>query len=194
MQVRVLIISCAYSGKTHAITARITHLILNRVAQPSSIIALTFTTKSSQELRHRITNFLGELHEMQSIGTFHAYCLHLLKTPSEYLTAPSFSILDEKDQQKIITNIIKRNGLSKQIAAKQVFHQIPLINSQSISPGEKKQRITLTNRPKQKSKISKNSYKELSTLKRFAQASQKHSLMKSLYCKRKYKNPKTDDI
>ncbi|HML19165.1 MAG TPA: UvrD-helicase domain-containing protein, partial [Candidatus Dependentiae bacterium] len=132
----VLVVAGAGSGKTRVITARIANLILNENAIPTSIIALTFTNKAAQEMQHRITHFLGKLPEMPFIGTFHSYCLRFLKTHQEHLTIPFFSILDEDDQQKIISGIIKRNGLSKKVTAKQVSYQISLIKNQSINPEE----------------------------------------------------------
>jgi DNA helicase-2/ATP-dependent DNA helicase PcrA len=130
----ILVIAGAGSGKTRVITARIANLILHEGTIPSSIIALTFTNKAAQEMQHRITNFLGKLPEMPFIGTFHSYCLRFLKTHQEHLTIPFFSILDEDDQQKIITGIIKRNGLSKKVTPKQISYQISLIKNQSINP------------------------------------------------------------
>lgn len=132
----VLVVAGAGSGKTRVITARIANLILNQGAIPSGIIALTFTNKAAQEMRHRITNFLGKLPEMPFIGTFHSYCLRFLKTHQEHLAIPFFSILDEDDQQKIINGVIKRNGLSKKVTAKQISYQISLIKNQSINPEE----------------------------------------------------------
>ena len=132
----LLVVAGAGSGKTRVITARIANLILNQAAVPSTIIALTFTNKAAQEMRNRITGFLGKLPEMPFIGTFHSYCLRFLKTHQEYLTSPFFSILDEDDQQKILAGIIKKNGLSKKVTAKQLSYHISLIKNQSLNPEE----------------------------------------------------------
>lgn len=130
----LLVVAGAGSGKTRVITARIAHLILNEQAAPSAIVALTFTNKAAQEMQHRITHFMGKIPEKPFIGTFHSFCLKFLKSHQTFLDTPFFTILDEDDQQKILTAIIKRNGLTKKVTAKQLSYHISLIKNQSINP------------------------------------------------------------
>lgn len=130
----LLVVAGAGSGKTRVITSRIAHLILNQQALPSSIVALTFTNKAAQEMQHRIKNFLGNSTEIPFIGTFHSYCLKFLKKNQGLLETPFFSILDEDDQQKILSGIIKRNALSKRVTVKQLSYQISLLKNQSVNP------------------------------------------------------------
>ena len=132
----LLVVAGAGSGKTRVITARISHLILNEHTVPTSIVALTFTNKAAQEMQHRISQFLGKIPETPFIGTFHSFCLRFLKNHQEFLETPFFSILDEDDQQKLLTGIIKRNGLHKKVTAKQLSYHISLIKNQSINPEE----------------------------------------------------------
>lgn len=130
----LLIIAGAGSGKTRVITTRIVHLILNEQISPHSIVALTFTNKAANEMKERITQFLGDAYEIPFIGTFHAYCLRLLKQNTHLLSYPFISILDEDDQHKIIQNIINRTGITKKITAKQIGYQISTIKNQSLNP------------------------------------------------------------
>ncbi len=120
----LLVIAGAGSGKTRVITARITNLILEKGAHPHSIVALTFTNKAAGEMRERIFKFLGTQKEMPFVGTFHAYCLQLLRTNPQLLPFPHFSILDADDQQSIIKNLIKKFNLEKQVNASQLGFQI----------------------------------------------------------------------
>jgi len=130
----LLIVAGAGSGKTRVITTRITHLILNQNAFPSSIVALTFTNKAAMEMKERIEHFLDRSHDLPFVGTFHSFCLRLLKKNSELLENPFFSILDEDDQHKILQDIISRSGLNKKITAKQLSYQISQIKNQTIDP------------------------------------------------------------
>ncbi len=130
----VLVIAGAGSGKTRVITARIAHLILERNAQPSSIIALTFTNKAANEMKERIAKFLDHAQELPFVGTFHSYCVRILKQNQELLENPFFSILDEDDQKKMITGILQRNNLEKQISARNAAYTISQIKNKLHNP------------------------------------------------------------
>ncbi len=126
------VIAGAGSGKTRVITARIVYLITHKKALPASIVALTFTNKAANEMKERIADMLGSDQELPFVGTFHAYCLRLLKQNAEYVDAPFFSILDADDQQKLIGAIIQRNSLQKRVTARSVSYQISQIKNQHI--------------------------------------------------------------
>ena len=128
----LLVIAGAGSGKTRVITSRITNLILNEDILPSAIVALTFTNKAANEMKKRITTFLGDNKQLPFIGTFHAYCLQILKRYPELIDMPFFSILDEDDQQRLLHNIIQRNNLSKKVTAKQLRYQISQIKNNAV--------------------------------------------------------------
>ncbi len=132
----ILVIAGAGSGKTRVITARITHLIINNHVLPSSITALTFTNKAANEMKKRIASFLGNHHELPFIGTFHSYCVRLLKQNQERLVTPFFSIMDQDDQHKMIKNILQRCGLHKQIAPKTAAYQISQMKNHTADPGQ----------------------------------------------------------
>lgn len=128
----LLVVAGAGSGKTRVITARIANLILNNGVLPEEIVALTFTNKAAREMRERIESFLGNARHVPFIGTFHSYCLRLLKINNHLLDVPFISILDEDDQHKILQGIISRNGLNKKVTAKQLAYQISQIKNQSL--------------------------------------------------------------
>src|SRR5581483_4898277 len=120
----VLVVAGAGSGKTRVITARITHLIINKLLPGSSIIALTFTNKAANEMKERIASFLGSHADLPFVGTFHAYCVQILKKYNAHLRTPFTAILDSDDQQKMILAILNRSGLQKQFTPKSVAHYI----------------------------------------------------------------------
>jgi DNA helicase-2/ATP-dependent DNA helicase PcrA len=134
----VIVLAGAGSGKTRVITTRIAHLIINENIDPSTIVALTFTNKAAHEMKERILQFLGPTPNLPFIGTFHSYSLRWLKMLGNSVSygptqIPSnFSILDSDDQQKIIQNIITRNGLKKYITARQAAYHISLMKNSTI--------------------------------------------------------------
>jgi len=130
----ILVVAGAGSGKTRVITARITNFIKNHNVSPESILALTFTNKAATEMRGRIARFLDNTQILPFIGTFHSYCVRLLKQHQDKLDTPFFSILDEDDQRKLISDIIKRNNLTKQLNARQVAYQISYLKNHTTDP------------------------------------------------------------
>lgn len=121
------VIAGAGSGKTRVITSRITNLIVNHNVHPSSIVALTFTNKAAKEMKERISLFLKDSVHMPFVGTFHSFCLRLLKSnPSIF---PNFSMMDEDDQIKLIKKLIEKHNLDKKITPKQVISYISKIKN-----------------------------------------------------------------
>ena len=132
----MLVVAGAGSGKTRVITSRIAHLMINEEVHSDAIIALTFTNKAAKEMQERIGQFTSDTIETPFIGTFHSYCLRLLKLNQELIETPFFSIIDADDQEKIIKGIIQRNNLNKQATAKQFLYQISYLKNQALTPEE----------------------------------------------------------
>lgn len=113
----LLVCAGAGSGKTRVITARMTNLMLMHNVTPYAIVALTFTNKAAREMKERIAHFLPG-YQLPYVGTFHSYCLRLLKIYRHHLTHPEFSILDEDDKEKMLKAIINKYGLVKKVTVK----------------------------------------------------------------------------
>jgi DNA helicase-2/ATP-dependent DNA helicase PcrA len=120
----LLVVAGAGSGKTRVITARIVNLLQNREVLPTAIVALTFTNKAAQEMKERIKTFIPKGHHLPFIGTFHSYCLQLLKANPHLLDQPNFSLMDGDDQLKLVQSIVNRMQVGKRINARQIVYQI----------------------------------------------------------------------
>ncbi len=112
------VIACAGAGKTEAISRRVASLILDG-AEPSQVIAFTFTDRAAQSLKTRITKriaeakgpaFLDRLGPM-FVGTIHSYCLRMLQ--DHVPEFGNFDILDENRLAGLLSREHKRLELSK---------------------------------------------------------------------------------
>ena len=107
----LLIVAGAGSGKTKVLTHRIAHLLANKEAWPSQILAITFTNKAAAEMRERVRHLLGEGAEGMWIKTFHSACVAILRRESERLGHDkNFTIYDSGDSRAILKRLIKDSG------------------------------------------------------------------------------------
>ena len=105
----LLILAGAGTGKTRVLTSRLAHIIDQKKAFPSNILAVTFTNKAAREMQVRIGNIIGSAIEgMNWLGTFHSIGAKLLRIHAEEANLKSdFTILDTDDQLKVIKEVIK---------------------------------------------------------------------------------------
>ncbi|MEY4618587.1 MAG: hypothetical protein RL101_773, partial [Actinomycetota bacterium] len=107
----LLIVAGAGSGKTRVLTHRIAHLLANKEAWPSQILAITFTNKAAAEMRERIKHLLGESADGMWIKTFHSACVAILRREAERLGHDgNFTIYDSGDSRAILKRLIKDAG------------------------------------------------------------------------------------
>ena len=71
-----LILTGPGSGKTRVVTQKIVHLT-NSGVKPENILALTFSEKAAAEMADRLEQEI-DISDL-TIGTFHSFCLDLLK-------------------------------------------------------------------------------------------------------------------
>jgi DNA helicase II / ATP-dependent DNA helicase PcrA len=74
----MLVVAGAGTGKTSVISHRIARLVLEGVAKPGQVLALTFTDKAAGEMQHRLDGLLGwKAHEVLAM-TFNAFGQQLI--------------------------------------------------------------------------------------------------------------------
>jgi DNA helicase-2/ATP-dependent DNA helicase PcrA len=119
----LLILAGAGSGKTRVITQRIARLLASGVA-PWHIFAVTFTNKAAGEMRSRVRELVGKDPTGAWIGTFHASAARI-EAHRVGLTS-DFVIYDDRDQRKLITQILKEWGLADRppAAFRQLFDRL----------------------------------------------------------------------
>ncbi|BAV94523.1 ATP-dependent helicase [Ichthyobacterium seriolicida] len=133
----VMIIAGAGSGKTKVLTCRVANLI-NKGVDPTNILSLTFTNKAANEMKHRIRNIVGDKADKLLMGTFHSVLAKILRIESDKLGYSSnFTIYDQIDSSKVITDIINEMQLDKDIyKVKFVQNRISLLKNNLITVEE----------------------------------------------------------
>jgi DNA helicase-2/ATP-dependent DNA helicase PcrA len=107
----LLIVAGAGSGKTKVLTHRIAHLLANKEAWPSQILAITFTNKAANEMKERVHSLLGNVADGMWIKTFHSACLQILRREASKLGHDAnFSVYDTGDTKALIKRLIRESG------------------------------------------------------------------------------------
>ena len=99
----LLILAGAGSGKTRVITTKIAWLIVNGLARPHEILAVTFTNKAAGEMAERVRS-LAPGSQGTLIRTFHSFCAYLLRRfATESNLDPHFTIYDDDDSVELLS-------------------------------------------------------------------------------------------
>jgi len=108
-----LVIAGAGSGKTRTLVYRVAYLIDSGI-DPSHILLLTFTRKSSQEMLERAGELIGARSERVRGGTFHSVANTLLRRFGRSIgLEPGFTILDRGDAEDLIALVRAQLGLNE---------------------------------------------------------------------------------
>ncbi len=108
----LLILAGAGSGKTRALTRRIAYLVGTGAAQPSEILAITFTNKSAAEMRDRVEQLVGARARAMWVMTFHSSCARILRSDGERLGyTRGFTIYDEADSVRLVKQCADELGV-----------------------------------------------------------------------------------
>src|SRR5689334_20694131 len=104
----LLILAGAGSGKTRVITSRVAYLIGDGRAQPSEVLAVTFTNKAAEEMRARVESLLGSDCSRIWLSTFHSLCARLLRREAPAIgLSRDFVIYDSSDQLTVVKQALK---------------------------------------------------------------------------------------
>ncbi|RUL81894.1 ATP-dependent helicase [Tautonia sociabilis] len=94
------------SGKTRTLVGRVVHLLASG-EEPSSILALTYSNASAQDLAARIRAAIGPVATAVWSGTFHAYGRELLRKYGEAIGLPlEPTLLDRTDSLMLLEELL----------------------------------------------------------------------------------------
>lgn len=108
----VRVIAGAGSGKTRALAHRFAYLVNELGIMAGNILCVTFTNKSSNEMRQRIHALTGD-NDTGRICTFHSFCVSVLQEDSHAVQYPkSFLVLDNSDIDSMLRLIYDERALT----------------------------------------------------------------------------------
>jgi DNA helicase-2/ATP-dependent DNA helicase PcrA len=131
----LLILAGAGSGKTRVLAHRIAFLIFTGQTHPSEILAITFTNKAAQEMRHRVEALIGSNTRGMWLMTFHAACARILRAQGERLGYTSrFTIYDQADSRRMVKRCMEEIGVdSKRFAPAAIHGEISRAKNRLLS-------------------------------------------------------------
>ena len=132
----VLIVAGAGSGKTRVLTSRIAYMI-EQGADPSRILALTFTKKAAGEMKERIGQMVGERKARHIwMGTFHSVFIRFLREFADAIGfPPGFTIYDTGDSVSAVKACLKQIGLDDKLyKPKEVLSRISKAKNDLVTP------------------------------------------------------------
>ena len=103
----------AGTGKTRTLTYRVANMV-DKGIDPTSILAITFTKKATNEMKERLYELVGPKASLITICTIHALCAKILRSDITHLDYKrSFGIVDEEDQLKVISDCLDEMGIDR---------------------------------------------------------------------------------
>lgn len=105
----LLIVAGAGTGKTRTLIYRLAYLV-ETGTKPSQIVLLTFTRRAANDMTARASSLLDGRCERVRGGTFHAFCLEVLRQHAKAIGFPrNFTVLDASDAADVLS-VLRARG------------------------------------------------------------------------------------
>ena len=131
----LLVVAGAGSGKTRVLTHRIAHLIDAHHVSPFEVLAITFTNKAADEMKHRVGALIGSVAQKMWVSTFHSACVRILRRDADKLGYPSqFTIYDQSDAVRLVTYVLRDLNIDpKKLPPRSVHAAISTAKNRGLS-------------------------------------------------------------
>jgi len=129
------------TGKTRTITCRMAALIDQGGIAAENILAVTFTNKAADEMRHRLQAMLPADSGLPMVATFHGFCWRLLR---DYYDGEAGAIVDETGRRAILSDAVdlcQSEGLTIDLSVDALLAMVVQAKQQLLGPGEDLRRI-----------------------------------------------------
>lgn len=131
-------IAGAGSGKTRVLTHRIARLIEEEGVSPFAILAITFTNKAANEMKHRVEALIGPVAQKMWVSTFHSACVRILRREAASIGYPSsFTIYDHADAVRLTSYVLRDLNIdSKRYPPRSVHSAISAAKNEGLNAAE----------------------------------------------------------
>ncbi|MCQ3810906.1 MAG: DNA helicase PcrA [Acidimicrobiia bacterium] len=138
----ILVVAGAGSGKTRVLTHRIAYLVDHQGVSPFALLAITFTNKAAQEMKHRVGALVGPVADKMWVSTFHSACARILRYEHEAIGFPSsFTIYDQADSVRLTRYILNDFKLDpKKMPPRSIHAAISAAKNEMIGVAQYKDR------------------------------------------------------
>jgi uncharacterized protein (TIGR00375 family) len=123
---RILVAAGPGTGKTFTLVSRLERL-LDQGADPAGLVAITFTTRTAEELQERLKKLCGTAADSLFVGTFHRFCLEQLRQDN-----PDLTVIGPEGRSRLLKRLFpecgsaERTRISNVISAHCSGIQIPI--------------------------------------------------------------------
>jgi DNA helicase-2/ATP-dependent DNA helicase PcrA len=141
----MMVLAGAGSGKTRALTHKVSYLIEEKGIAPWEILAITFTNKAANEMKERIVDLTNLDGSHFNIFTFHSFCSRFLRQEIEHLgRTRTFSIYDDSESIAVIKSIIKAKKLNpEEFIPSNIHHYIKRLKDYCHYIGQKEEDVDI---------------------------------------------------
>ncbi len=106
--------------------------------KPWQMLAITFTNKAANEIKHRLAIAIGDAEAAKSVwaGTFHSVCMRILRVYGDRLGyREGFTVYDTDDSKKAIASVIKALNIDeKGLPVKSAMAEISRAKDNLLTP------------------------------------------------------------
>jgi DNA helicase-2/ATP-dependent DNA helicase PcrA len=124
------------SGKTRVLTSRIARLFSEAPSARWRILALTFTTRAADEMRHRIEQLVPESVDRLFAGTFHSFACEVLRQSGSHVGVQTdFKIYSNaEDRSLLLTEAAADVGVRLDEPAAKIFPILDGFRDRLVAP------------------------------------------------------------
>jgi len=119
----LLVIAGPGTGKTQLLSARVANILTKTDTPARNIMCLTFTENGAENMRQRLSSFIGQAAYDVTISTYHAFGGDLIRRFPEYFSETRLqNPVDELGQRQLIADIVEAMSYSNPL--KQTRHHL----------------------------------------------------------------------